>query len=199
MSVEVFCFKPTKLIKYIFQIKWRPVIFGFIFQFILGIICIRWETGRQIFECLGKKVETFLIFSRDGAAFVFSDYLVDMNIFAFSVMPTIFFFSFCISILYYLGAMQWFITKLGWVLQTVIGTTVCESVTASANIFLGMSESPLLIRPYIKDLTHSEIHSIMTSGFATVSGTVFAAFINYGADPANLITGLENSTLVNAV
>lgn len=108
--------------------------------------------------------------------------------FAFSVLPVIFFFSFCISILYYLGAMQWFITKLGWILQAALGTTVCESVTAAANIFLGMSESPLLIRPYIKILTHSEIHSIMTSGFATVSGTVLAAFINFGAEPAHLIT-----------
>lgn len=162
--------------------------FGFVFQLILGIICIRWETGRQIFECLGKKVETFLIYSRDGASFVFSSELVDKDIFAFAIMPTIFFFSFCISILYYLGAMQWFVLKLGWILQSVVGTTVCESVTAAANIFLGMSESPLLIRPYIKYLTYSEVHSIMTSGFATVSGTVFAAFIAYGAEPSNLIT-----------
>lgn len=84
--------------------------------------------------------------------------------------------------------MQWFLLKLGWMLQMALGTTVCESVTAAANIFLGMSESPLLIRPYIKLLTHSEIHAVMTSGFATVSGTVLAAFINYGAEPAHLIT-----------
>lgn len=84
--------------------------------------------------------------------------------------------------------MQWFLFFLGSILQSILGTTVCESVTAAANIFLGMSESPLIIKPYLKSLTKSELHSIMTSGFATVSGTVFAAYISFGADPANLIT-----------
>lgn len=78
--------------------------------------------------------------------------------------------------------------KLGWILQTMLGTTVCESVIAAANIFLGMSESPLLVRPYLKLLTHSELHAIMSSGFATVSGTVLAAYMSFGADPALLIT-----------
>lgn len=104
------------------------------------------------------------------------------------VLPVIFFVSLIISILYYWGAMQWIVLKLGWILQSLLGTTVCESVTCSANIFLGMSESPLLIRPYIKILTHSEIHAIMASGFATVSGSVLAAYISYGAEPAHLIT-----------
>lgn len=119
---------------------------------------------------------------------MYGDYLIEMGVLAFAVLPILFFTSFCISILYYLGAMQWFITKLGWILQAFLGTTVCESVTAAANIFLSMSESPLLIRPYIKILTHSEIHAVMTSGFATVSGSVFAAYISYGAEAAHLIT-----------
>jgi pyrimidine nucleoside transport protein len=135
-------------------------------------------------------VETFLSFALDGAEFVYNKFLVrnEGGVFAFAVLSTIYFFSFCISILYYLGAMQWVLQKLGWILQSIMGTTVCESVNAAANIFLGMSESPLLIRPYIAKLTSSEIHAIMTSGFATVSGTVLAAFINYGAEPAHLIT-----------
>lgn len=82
---------------------------------------------------------------------MFGDYLViELGVFAFAVLTVIFFFSFCISILYYLGAMQWIVIKLGWILQSILGTTVCESVIAAANIFLGMSESPLLIRPYLK-------------------------------------------------
>lgn len=68
----------------------------------------------------------------------------------FQVLPVIFFFSFFISILYYWGAMQWTVKKLGWILQVLLGTTVCESITAAGNIFLGMTESPLLIRPYVK-------------------------------------------------
>ncbi|KAH8320415.1 hypothetical protein KR067_002810 [Drosophila pandora] len=169
-------------------IQWRVVITGITAQFLLGIICIRWEVGRKIFECLGNKVATFLGYGTDGALFVFGDFLVDNDVFAFAILPVIFFFSFFISILYYLGAMQWVVIKLGWILQSLLGTTVCESVTAAANIFLGMSESPLLIRPYINKLTKSEIHSIMVSGFATVSGTVLAAYLSFGASAAHLIT-----------
>ncbi|XP_041772131.1 solute carrier family 28 member 3-like isoform X1 [Anopheles merus] len=175
------------------RINYRTVVLGAIFQFLLGLFCIRWDVGRSIFSCVGDKVATFLNYTRAGAAFVYGMVLVgdgenEYAIFAFSVLSVIYFFSFFISILYYLGAMQWVVLKLGWILQSILGTTVCESVIAAANIFLGMSESPLLIRPYLKDLTHSEIHSIMTSGYATVSGTVLAAYISFGANPAHLIT-----------
>lgn len=169
-------------------INWRIVITGITCQFLLGIFCIRWEVGRKIFECLGNKVATFLGYATDGAEFVFGDFLVNNNVFAFAILPAIFFFSFFISILYYMGTMQRVVIKLGWILQQILGTTVCESVTAAANIFLGMSESPLLIRPYINKLTKSEIHSIMVSGFATVSGTVLAAYLSFGASAAHLIT-----------
>ncbi|GAB0100840.1 Sodium/nucleoside cotransporter [Sergentomyia squamirostris] len=170
-------------------INLRPVIMGVIMQFLLGLFCIRWDVGRSIFQCMGSKVSTFLNYAGDGAAFVYGDFLVrDQGVFAFVVLTVIFFFSFMISVLYYLGVMQWVVIKLGWILQVCLGTTICESVTAAANIFLGQSESPLLIRPYLKKLTYSEMHSIMTSGFATVSGSVLAAYISFGADPAYLIT-----------
>ncbi|XP_055631867.1 sodium/nucleoside cotransporter 1-like [Toxorhynchites rutilus septentrionalis] len=176
------CKHPTK-------INYRPVVLGVIFQFLLGLFCIRWEVGRSIFTCFGDKVATFLNYSKAGASFVYGDFIVNQEaVFGFAVLSVIYFFSFFISILYYLGAMQWVVMKLGWILQTILGSTVCESVIAAANIFLGMSESPLLIRPYIKDLTLSEIHMIMASGFATVSGTVLAAYISFGAEPAHLIT-----------
>ncbi|XP_062128423.1 solute carrier family 28 member 3 [Drosophila sulfurigaster albostrigata] len=170
------------------EIKWRVVVTGITCQFLLGVFCIRWDVGRSIFECLGNKVATFLNYGVDGARFVFGDLLIDNDVFAFAILPVIFFFSFFINVLYYLGAMQWVVIKLGWILQAILGTTVCESVTAAANIFLGMSESPMLIRPYINKLTKSEIHSIMVSGFATVSGTVLAAYLSFGASPAHLIT-----------
>lgn len=120
---------------------------------------------------------------------MFGDFLVgDLGVFAFAVLPIIFFFSLCISMLYYLEAMQWILFKLGWILQSILGTTVCESVNAAGNIFLGMSEGPLIIKPYIKSLTESEFHAIMVSGFATVSGSVLAAYISFGAEPQHLIT-----------
>lgn len=178
----VFSAYPTK-------IRLRPVISGFACQLLLGMLCIRWEVGRNIFKCFGDKAAAFLNFSIAGSTFVYGYFLsVTEGVFAFAVLSVIFFVSFIISILYYLGAMQWFVMKMGWLLQTLIGTTVCESLTCAANIFLGMSESPLLIKPYIKYLTRSEIHVIMSSGFATVSGSVLAAYISYGAEPAHLVT-----------
>lgn len=141
------------------------------------------------FKCFGDKVVQFLEYSKVGTSFVFGKFLVfDEAIFAFAVLPTIIFFSMCISVLYYLGAMQWVLTKLGWVLQSIMGTTVCESVNAAGNIFLCPAESPLIIKPYIKLLTESEIHAVMASGFATVSGSVLAAYISFGAEAQHLIT-----------
>lgn len=159
------------------------------FQFLLGIVFIRWPVGRGIFQCFGDKVAQFLDFGKQGAAFVYGDHIVwELGVFAFAILSIIYFFSLWVSVLYYLGAMQWFLFKLGWILQSVMGTTVCESVNAAGNIFLGQSESPLLIRPYIKYLTHSEIHAIFTSGLSTVSGSVMAAYMSFGAEPAHLIT-----------
>ena len=84
--------------------------------------------------------------------------------------------------------MQSLVMKLGWIFRTTLGTTVCESIAAAANIFLGQTETPLLISLHIRHLTHSEIHTIIVSGFATVSGSVLAAYISYGAEAQHLIT-----------
>ncbi|XP_053677626.1 solute carrier family 28 member 3-like [Anopheles nili] len=171
------------------KINYRPVLVGLLVQALLGLFCIRWHVGRSIFACIGAKVDTFLRYSSVGASFVYGDALINQYaVFAFSVLSVIYFFSFFISVLYYVGAMQWFVLKLGWILQSIMGTTVCEGIMAASNIFLGMSESPLMIKPYVKDLTHSELHAVMASGFATVSGTVLAAYISFGANPGHLIT-----------
>ncbi|KAG9429346.1 solute carrier family 28 member 3 isoform X1 [Apis mellifera carnica] len=90
--------------------------------------------------------------------------------------------------LYYLGTMQWIIFNLGKFLQKLMGTSICESVVCAGNIFIGMTETPLMIKPYLNKLTTSELHTLMSSGFGTVSGTVLAAYINFGANPAHLIT-----------
>ncbi|XP_017798492.1 PREDICTED: solute carrier family 28 member 3-like [Habropoda laboriosa] len=170
------------------RINWRPVMCGLILQFLFGLLIIRWPVGRSIFECLAGKIEGFLNVAKSGASFVYSDELVDHGVFAFSTLPVIFYFSFIIQILYYLGAMQWVILNLGQILQSLMGTSICESVICAANIFIGMTESPLVIKPYLNKLTTSELHTIMCSGFATVSGTVLAAYIKFGANPAHLIT-----------
>ncbi|XP_032670572.1 solute carrier family 28 member 3-like [Odontomachus brunneus] len=174
--------------KYPGQINWRPIIFGLFLQFAFGLITIRWPVGRSIFQCVSDKVAIFLDFAKAGARFVFSEDLVNKGVFAFAVLPVIFFFSFIVQVLSYIGVIQWVILKLGWVLQTIMGTTLCESINAVANPFIGMSESPLLIKPYLNKLTSSELHAIMCSGFATVSGSILAAYISFGAQPVYLIT-----------
>ncbi|KAI4492326.1 hypothetical protein M0802_009836 [Mischocyttarus mexicanus] len=169
------------------HINWRPVLSGMIIQFLFGLLTIRWTVGRAIFECMSQKFITFMNYSREGDAFVFSEELVEKNIFAFTVLPVIFFFSSFIQVLYYLGVMSWVVMKFGWGLQSIMGTTICESLNSAANTFIGMTESLLLIKPYVSKLTSSEIHCIMCAGLASVSGSVFAAYVNYGADPAHLL------------
>ncbi|XP_034108373.1 solute carrier family 28 member 3 [Drosophila albomicans] len=170
------------------DIPWRVVVHGILGQLILGILCIRLQVGRDIFICAGKKVTRFLSFTEHGSRFVYGDRICDEFVFAFAILAVIFFFSVVTSVLYYLGAMQFILGAFGFFLQATVGTTVCESVNAVGNVFLGMSESPLMIRPYIKKLTKSELHCICTSGYATVAGTVLGAYISFGASAAFLIT-----------
>lgn len=171
------------------KIKWRTVIWGIILQFVFGLITIRWEVGRNILECIGDKVNTLLNYAFTASEFPFGVELVkNQQVFAFRALSTIYFISFLVNILYYYGIMQKVVLAIGNLLQFLLGTSICESVNSAANIFLGMTESPLLLSPYLTNLTDSEIHSIMLSGFATVAGSVLAAYINYGARPQDLIT-----------
>ncbi|XP_077516259.1 putative transporter YutK [Amblyomma americanum] len=109
-------------------------------------------------------------------------------VFLFQALPVIFFFSFFVNILYFYGIMQRMVLLVGSFLQLTIGTTVCESMTAAANIFLGMSEAPLVVRPFLSKMTKSELHTVMTGGFATIAGSVMAAYISFGVSPAHLMT-----------
>ncbi|XP_073964598.1 concentrative nucleoside transporter 2 isoform X2 [Choristoneura fumiferana] len=171
------------------RIAWRTVISGLLLQFIFALLFIRWDSGRSALQCFSDLVATFLSYGIEGAAFAFGDLLVRTEgVFAFSTLPVIFFFSMLVEVLFYWGALQWFCNKLGQLLRAATATTVCESVIAVGNVFLGMTESVLLIKPYIAVLTPSEIHVVMASGFATVSGTILAAYIGFGAEPAHLVT-----------
>ncbi|KAK4304462.1 hypothetical protein Pmani_023585 [Petrolisthes manimaculis] len=170
------------------KVRWRHVAWGMGLQFMLGLIILRWPMGKAVFQCAGVKVSAFLAFTDAGSSFVFGKLVSEDELFAFKVLSVILFFSFCIQILYYLGVMQWVVIKLGWCLQVTVGTTACESVNASANIFLGQSEAPLLIKPYIILMTKSELHAVMTGGFATIAGTVLAAYINFGIDSSHLLS-----------
>ncbi|ELK33477.1 Solute carrier family 28 member 3 [Myotis davidii] len=123
--------------------------------------------------------KTFLEFTNAGASFVFGEKYTD-HFFAFKILPIVIFFSTVMSMLYYLGLMQWIVRKVGWIMLVTMGSSPIESVVAAGNIFVGQSESPLLVRPYLPYVTKSELHAIMTAGYATIAGSVLGAYISFG-------------------
>ncbi|XP_030843617.1 solute carrier family 28 member 3 [Strongylocentrotus purpuratus] len=173
--------------KYPAQVKWRPVIWGLALQMLLGLFILRTYPGFVLFEWLSDVVYAFLNFSAAGAIFLFGENYQE-HYFAFAVLPIIIYFSAVISVLYYWGVMQTVIQKVAWLMQRTMRTSASESLNAAGNIFVGMTEAPLLIKPYLKDMTRSEIHAVMTGGFATVAGSTLGAYILYGIDATHLIT-----------
>uniref|UniRef100_A0A8C4FDM0 Solute carrier family 28 member 1 n=1 Tax=Dicentrarchus labrax TaxID=13489 RepID=A0A8C4FDM0_DICLA len=167
-------------------VSWRPVFWGLGMQFCIGLFVIRTQPGLIAFKWLGQQVQIFLNYTKEGSIFVFGDLLAD--IFAFQALPIVVFFSSVMSILYFLGIMQWLILKISWVMQITMGTSPTETLSVAGNIFVGQTEAPLLIRPYLKDMTKSEIHAVLTGGFATIAGSVMGAFISFGIDASSLIS-----------
>ncbi|XP_021376259.1 solute carrier family 28 member 3-like [Mizuhopecten yessoensis] len=165
------------------QIKWRPVFWGLVIQFFFALLILRWPFGYQAFLWLGDRVSEFLAYSDKGAIFVFGDKYTD-HFFAFKVLTVIVFFSTAVSVLYYIGVMQFIIRYLARFMSSVMGTSPTESLNAAGNIFIGQSEAPLLIQPFLKDMTNSELHAVLTGGFATIAGSVMAAYIAIDV-PAN--------------
>ncbi|XP_017261483.1 sodium/nucleoside cotransporter 1 [Kryptolebias marmoratus] len=169
------------------MVSWRPVFWGLGLQFCIGLFVIRTQPGFVAFDWLGKQVQVFLDYTKTGSSFVFGNDLI-ANIFAFQALPIVVFFSSVMSVLYFLGIMQWLILKISWVMQITLGTSPTETLSVAGNIFVGQTEAPLLIRPYLKDMTKSEIHAVMTGGFATIAGSVMGAFISFGIDASSLIS-----------
>jgi len=175
------------------SIRWRTVIWGFALQFLFAVFVMRTGIGFQIFNGIGNLVTAFLNFSDAGAEFVFGENFRDI-FFAFKVMPTVIFFSAFISLLYYYGILQRLVSGIAWVMQRTMKTSGPETTSCAANIFVGQTEAPLLIKPFVNHLTQSELHAVMVGGFATVAGSVLAAFIGFGLSAQQLIA----ATVMNA-
>jgi CNT family concentrative nucleoside transporter len=179
-------------------INWKLVASGLGLQTVFGLIVLKTETGRAVFRTIGNLITRLLGFQEEGARFVFGN-LVQSTVpvtasdgtaaggvamvaqtgsyFAFNVLPTIIFFSALMSVLYYLGLMQLIVKGLAYVMQKTLRTSGAETLSASGNIFLGQTESPLLIKPFIGKMTRSELNTVMVGGFATVAGGVLAAYV----------------------
>jgi len=167
-------------------IKWRPVIGGTLLQVVFAVLILRTDTGREVFDTIGAVITRFLDFTDAGASFVFGERFKEFY-FAFKVLPTIIFFSSFITILYYFGILQWIVKVFAKVMIKAMGTSGSESLSASANIFVGQTEAPLLIRPYVPTMTKSELMAVMTGGFATIAGGVMAAYIGMGVSAKHLL------------
>ncbi|NXL66745.1 S28A3 protein, partial [Chordeiles acutipennis] len=173
--------------KYPTRVAWRPVFSGIGMQFILGLLILRTKVGFDVFNWLGIQIQTFLEYADTGAKFVFGEKYTD-HFFAFKVLPIVVFFSTVMSMLYHIGFMQWLVGKVGWIMQIFMGTTPVESLVAAGNIFVGQTESPLLVRPYLPYITKSELHAVMTAGFSTIAGSVLGAYISFGVSASHLLT-----------
>jgi CNT family concentrative nucleoside transporter len=170
------------------RVPWRLVAAGVALQGLFGVLVLKTAPGRWFFEKVGGLVNRVLDFVVAGARFAFG-YLVDfaapagipaeagLPVFAFRVLPTIIFVSSLMSVLYYLGVMQWIVKGIAWVMQKTLRTSGAETLSASGNIFLGQTEAPLLIKPFVAKMTPSELLTVMVGGFATVSGGVLAAYV----------------------
>uniref|UniRef100_A0A8C3FE41 Sodium/nucleoside cotransporter n=1 Tax=Chrysemys picta bellii TaxID=8478 RepID=A0A8C3FE41_CHRPI len=167
-------------------VPWRAVFWGLGLEFVLGIFIIRTNPGFEAFQWLGNQIQIFLSYTTAGSGFVFGDRLIN-EAFAFQALPIVVFFSCVMSILYYAGLMQWLILKISWLLQITMGTTPTETLSVAGNIFVGQTEAPLLVLPYLADMTLSEVHAVMTGGFATIAGSVMGAYMSFGIDPSSLI------------
>lgn len=170
-------------------INWRTVGIGLGLQLLIAIGVLQVPFIKAIFEAVGQVFVSILDFTRAGSQFLFEGLVSDMDsfgyIFAFQVLPTIVFFSALTSVLFYMGVIQKVVKALAWLLSKSLGISGAESLSVAGNIFLGQTESPLLIKAYLEKMNRSEILLVMIGGMATVAGAVLAAYIGFlgGDDP----------------
>jgi len=162
-------------------IQWRVLAWGLSLQFAFAVLVLKTDAGK-VFQAASVAVTAMLGYAEVGSAFVFGDTLGRSSgsmgtVFAFQVLPIIIFIASFFSILYYLGIMQWVVKAFAIVMQKVMGASGAESLNVAASIFMGQTEAPLTIRPFIPGLTESELFTIMVSGMAHVSGAVMAAYV----------------------
>ncbi|TWT06601.1 NupC/NupG family nucleoside CNT transporter [Planococcus sp. CPCC 101016] len=165
------------------SIKPRTILGGLAIQITFAFMVLEWEFGRKLLLGLSNLVQNVINYAGEGIAFVFGPAADTQGfgfVFAFQVLTIIIFFSSLISVLYYLGVMQIIIKLLGGALSKLLGTSKAESISAAANIFVGQTEAPLVVRPFIAGMTKSELFAVMTGGLASVAGSTLAGYALLG-------------------
>jgi CNT family concentrative nucleoside transporter len=175
-------------------IRLKTVAWGLGLQVAFAVFVLKMETGRILFQWAGDKVNRMLSYSFEGSKFVFGplgEQHSSMGFyFAFQVLPTVIFIAAFFAVLYHYGIMQFIIKIAAWIMTRVMGASGAESLNVAASIFMGQTEAPLTIRPFLPDLTRSELMTVMTSGMAHVSGGIMAAYIAFGIEPKHLLSAV---------
>lgn len=195
-------------------VDWRLVGFGILLQIAFALLTGKVEATQQAFFYISSKVVTFLGFAQDGAEFLYGDLARDSThdpgvkhnlgfLFAFQALPTVIFFSAITAGLYYLGVLQKIVFAFAWIMARTMRLSGSESLSAAANVFMGQTEAPLLVRPFIARMTQSELHCLMTGGMATIAGSVLGAYVAFlgGDSPherAMFASYLIGASLINA-
>jgi len=177
------------------SVNLRTVAGALAIQVAFGFIVLRWPLGRRALQGLTNGVQSVIDYANEGINFLFGGLTAPNSeisetlgtVFAFQVLPIIVFFSSLIAVLYYIGLMQWVVRLLGGALAKLLGTSRPESLSASANIFVGQTEAPLTVRPYIAKMTESELFAVMTGGLASVAGSVLVGYAQLGVSLEYLI------------
>jgi len=196
------------------RIDWRLVTTGLILQLVIAVLVLKIPLVRDGFETIGSAFVRFLSFGLDGAAFLFGDLARNSDavpgsrhnlgfLFAFQALPVLIFFSAVTSALYYLGVLQKIVHVFAWIMAKTMRRSGAESLSAAGNVFMGQTEAPLLVKPFINRMTSSELHCLMTVGMATIAGSVMGAYITFlgGSDPEQLVkfaTYLLCASIINA-
>ena len=175
-------------------IRLKTVAWGLGLQVAFAIFVLRFDLGRRAFQKAGDAVNRLLSYAFAGSQFVFGELGKQGShlgfYFAFQVLPTIIFIAAFFAVLYHYGIMQLIIKVAAWIMTRVMGASGAESLNVAASIFMGQTEAPLTIRPFLPDLTRSELMTVMTSGMAHVSGGIMAAYIAFGIEPKHLLSAV---------
>jgi CNT family concentrative nucleoside transporter len=176
------------------SIRIKTVAWGLGLQIAFAIFVLKVDAGRRLFETAGAAVNRLLAYSFEGSKFIFGELGRQGSsmgfYFAFQVLPTIIFIAAFFAVLYHFGIMQFIIRIAAWIMTRVMGASGAESLNVAASIFMGQTEAPLTIRPFLPELTHSELMTVMTSGMAHVSGGIMAAYIAFGIDSKHLLSAV---------
>ena len=168
------------------QVKRRILLGGLGLQFALAVLVLKTQFGQAFFSYIGAFFTALFSYVDAGSEFVFGADFGE-HFFAFKVLPTIIFVSALMSVLYHLGLIQPVVAAFAWVMRRTLHTSGAESLAGAANIFVGQTEAPLVVRPYVASMTRSELMALMVGGFATIAGGVLAAFVGLGIDAGHLV------------